>query len=87
MIIWSAILALSVLGLLLGLMLGTAEKYFPGNEDPKLARIEALLPGANCAACGYAGCHAFAEALVARKVDASGCLLGGKEIEKTLNDA
>lgn len=29
-------------------------------EDPRIAEIEALLPGANCGACGRNGCHDFA---------------------------
>ena len=31
-------------------------------EDPRIAEVEELLPGANCGGCGLTGCHAFAMA-------------------------
>jgi Na+-translocating ferredoxin:NAD+ oxidoreductase RNF subunit RnfB len=34
------------------------------SEDPRIDAVEAMLPHSNCGACGYAGCRAFAEALV-----------------------
>lgn len=33
-------------------------------EDPRIDEVEALLPGANCGGCGYAGCRALAEHIV-----------------------
>ena len=33
-------------------------------EDPRIDAVEAMLPHANCGACGKPGCRAFAEALV-----------------------
>lgn len=42
-------------------------------EDPRIEQLEQMLPNVNCGACGYPGCHAFAEALVANKVLPGGC--------------
>jgi Na+-translocating ferredoxin:NAD+ oxidoreductase subunit B len=84
MIIWISIAALAILGLALGLLLGVSYLKLAIEADPRVAKIEAALPGANCAACGYAGCHGFAEALAAGKVDASGCLFGGDSTGKLL---
>lgn len=51
------------LGLLAAAMLYTASKIFHTRENPLVKKIEALLPGANCGACGYPGCSGFAEAM------------------------
>lgn len=42
-------------------------------EDPRIDAVTALLPGANCGACGSAGCRNFAERLLARRAQPSGC--------------
>ncbi|MCX6584688.1 MAG: RnfABCDGE type electron transport complex subunit B [Candidatus Aminicenantes bacterium] len=39
-------------------------KKFKVDEDPRIDEVTALLPGANCGGCGYAGCRNMAEALV-----------------------
>lgn len=67
------ILILGGLGLLFGVALALAEKFLHVEEDNRIAEVEKLLPNANCGACGYAGCHDMAEALVkgeAKKVSA-----------------
>ncbi|MFA4966916.1 MAG: RnfABCDGE type electron transport complex subunit B [Candidatus Margulisiibacteriota bacterium] len=87
MIIFASIIALSILGLVSGLMLGFAYQKLSVKEDPRVAKVLSVLPGANCGACGYAGCKGFAEALVAGKVDASGCLFGGDKITKILTSS
>lgn len=42
-------------------------------EDPRIDAVAALLPGANCGACGFPGCRGFAEQAVAGKVQPAGC--------------
>lgn len=42
-------------------------------EDPRINVVAAMLPGANCGACGFPGCHGFAEQAVAGKVSPAGC--------------
>jgi len=77
-----SVLALAALGFLAGLGLALASEKFKVIEDPRIDKINSMLPGANCGACGYPGCRGFAEAVVAGKVDPSGCLFGGKEVTK-----
>ncbi len=55
------VLAISAL---LGLLLALASKYLAVKEDPRLAKVTEMLPGANCGGCGYAGCSGMAESLV-----------------------
>lgn len=51
-------------GLFFGLLIALANAKFKVWEDPRIDAVNEILPGANCGACGYAGCRAFAEGLV-----------------------
>lgn len=61
------------LGVVLATIVAVANKKLYVFEDPRVDRIVELLPGANCGACGVAGCRAFAEALVEGKVVPAQC--------------
>jgi len=63
-----------LLGSFLALGLAYANKRFFIKENALISEIEALLSGANCGACGEAGCHALAEAIVAGKKAPECCL-------------
>jgi hypothetical protein len=49
------------LGVILAIVLAIADKKFYVWEDPRIDEVEAMLPLANCGACGCPGCRAFAE--------------------------
>jgi electron transport complex protein RnfB len=68
-----AILVLGSLGLLFGLGLAVASKKFCIVADPRLDKILACLPGANCGACGMPGCMAFAQSLIKGKASLGSC--------------
>lgn len=53
------------IGLLSGIMLTVAAKFMAVEVDETAANINEILPGANCGACGYAGCADYANALAA----------------------
>ena len=74
------------LAALFAVILAVANSTLKVKEDPRIVGIEEILPGLNCGACGYAGCHAFAEALLKEKADTAGCLAGGKEVADGLSD-
>jgi len=61
------------LGAVMGIMLAIASKAFAVKKDPRIDEISDLLPGANCGGCGFAGCGAFAEAVVEGKASPSKC--------------
>ncbi len=53
--------------------------YFKVEEDPRIDLVTAVLPGANCGGCGFAGCRNFAEACVkANGIDGLACPVGGE---------
>jgi len=64
------------MGLVCGLLLAAASKYFAVEHDERHPLIVKALPGANCGACGYAGCSDFAHAVVGGKADHGGCPVG-----------
>ncbi len=67
------VLTLGILGLIFGAGLAIASKRFAVQIDPRLDKIHGLLPGANCGACGGAGCFGFAESLLSGKVSIDAC--------------
>ena len=71
------ILAIGGLGILFGLVLGYASKKFAVPVDERVAKVRELLPGANCGGCGFAGCDAYAQAVVEGIVDLNKCGPGG----------
>jgi Na+-translocating ferredoxin:NAD+ oxidoreductase RNF subunit RnfB len=75
------VVILSVFGVLLAVILYFVAQKFKVIEDPRIDEIVEMLPGANCGGCGYAGCRAFAEALVGAD-DISGmlCPAGGSRV-------
>ncbi len=81
-IIWTIVI-LAGLGLLLALVLFFIAKRFKVEEDPRIDEVEAVMPGANCGGCGFAGCRAFADAAVkAPNLDNNYCPVGGNEVMK-----
>src|SRR5512143_413122 len=51
-------------GAVFGLGLALAAKKFAVKVDPRVEAVREVLPGANCGACGFAGCQGYAEAVV-----------------------
>jgi len=76
-IVIASIATLGSLGLAYGLGLAFASKKFHVEVDPKIEKINDALPGANCAACGYAGCASYADAVVKDGIDITLCAPGG----------
>jgi electron transport complex protein RnfB len=56
----------AMLGVLFGFSLAAAAMRFQVRVNPLVDRVRDVLPSANCGACGYAGCNAYAEAVVER---------------------
>lgn len=65
------------LGLVASLILAVAAKVFYVWEDPKIEQVAEALLGANCGACGFAGCASAAEAVVNGTAQADVCTAGG----------
>ena len=75
-----AFVCLFALGLAAAIGLGVASRIFYVEEDPRIAEVEAVLPGANCGGCGYPGCSAAAEAVVQGNSPPDVCVAGGPSV-------
>ena len=73
------VIVLSVMGAAFGLLLAVASKVFAVEVDERQEQIVGVLPGANCGGCGYAGCSAYASAVVAGEAPCNKCAAGGNE--------
>ena len=62
-----------------GIILAVAHRKLHVDEDPRIDRVEEMLPGTNCGACGQPGCRAFAEELVAGREAPSGCTVSSPD--------
>lgn len=69
--------AIGLLGSTLGVVLGVAARYLSPPVDDRTESIAALLPGSNCAQCGYAGCKQAATAMVDGRAAPDICPPGG----------
>lgn len=78
------IITMGALGFLFSVGLAIAYQKLKVEEDPKVEQISEILPQANCGACGYSGCHAFAQAVAAGKIEPTGCPVGGNEVSEKI---
>lgn len=71
------IVAIGGMGLIFGALLAIASKIFAVEKDERTPKIEECLPGANCGGCGFAGCGAYAAAVVKGEAKMNCCPVGG----------
>jgi electron transport complex protein RnfB len=82
----NAVISVSAIGLLSSLILAVAAKMMSVKTDERFEEIRSQLPGANCGACGYAGCDAYAKALSEDiSVKTNLCTPGGESVAKSLS--
>ena len=62
--ILTAVLIVTLTGLIASVILVIAAKFMHVEEDARIGEVSEVLPGANCGACGYAGCADYAKAVV-----------------------
>lgn len=78
--ILTSVIVLGVVGVIAAMVLWYVAKRFHVYENPNVAIVEEMLPGANCGGCGYSGCHAFATACAeAESMDGLACPGMGSE--------
>ena len=73
-----SVLTLLGLGVAAAVILALASRFLRVEENPRVEEVLEALPGANCGSCGYAGCEAYAAAVVlSAEVAANLCSVGG----------
>lgn len=83
--ILTALLAIGVLALIFGLVLGFAAVKFKVESDPLVEQIDQILPQTQCGQCGYPGCKPYAQA-IADGDEINKCPPGGEATIKKLAD-
>ncbi|MCP4716748.1 MAG: Fe-S cluster domain-containing protein [Deltaproteobacteria bacterium] len=79
----TATIILCICGLVAGAALAIASRVFAVETDPRIDKIESILPGANCSGCGNPSCYAYAAAMVEENASPNQCVLvGEKEIQE-----
>lgn len=80
----TAVIIMGGIGLVVGVGLAVASKIFYVYVDPKIVAVDEALPGANCGGCGYPGCSANAEAIVAGKSSPNSCVAAGSDVAEII---
>lgn len=75
-----ALTTMGGLGFIFAGGLAIADKKLRVEENPLIGKINDVLPGANCGACGKAGCYDFAVNVVDGKMKVNGCPVGGEDV-------
>jgi len=75
----AAVFIVGGVGLTFGLLIAVANSRLKVWEDPRVDEVTGMLPGANCGACGFAGCRAFAEAVISGRTPPAQCTVMGPE--------
>jgi electron transport complex protein RnfB len=82
-----AVLSVTAIGVICAVILAVASKLMAVPENELAKQIRACLPGANCGACGYAGCDGYAKALAEDKsVKTNLCIPGADDVSRQLSD-
>jgi Na+-translocating ferredoxin:NAD+ oxidoreductase subunit B len=79
-----AVASLTVLSMILGLVLGFADRVFAVEGNAFVEEIEAMMPGSNCGQCGFPGCSGAAAAIADGSAGVTCCPPGGKTLATAL---
>ncbi|NIA03434.1 MAG: Fe-S cluster domain-containing protein [Nitrospirae bacterium] len=79
----SAVIIIGIV-FLVGIVLIWASIKFAVETNPFVEEVIEELPGANCGACGYAGCSDYADKVVNESAPIVGCPVGGFEVAKQI---
>ena len=85
--ILTAVIPVVIIGVICAAVLVVASKIMAVKEDERFPKVRECLPGANCGACGYAGCDGYAKALCEDSSTPTNlCVPGADAVSKQLSD-
>ena len=85
-VVIKALLVLGGSGLLIAILLLIASTRLTVTTDEREAAVRAVLPGANCGACGFPGCDGYAAAVAGGKAALNRCSVGGANVARAIGD-
>jgi Na+-translocating ferredoxin:NAD+ oxidoreductase RNF subunit RnfB len=77
--------AVSGIGLVCAAMLTVVSKVMAVRVDERITDVRGVLPGANCGACGYAGCDGYAAALIEDGARTNLCVPGSDAVSRQIS--
>lgn len=80
----TALISLTLLGTILGLILGIAARVFRVEGNALVAELVEMLPGSQCGQCGFPGCAGAAQALAEGQAPVTLCPPGGRAVAQAL---
>lgn len=84
--IFMPVAVVAIIGVFAGVLLTVAAKFMSVPVDERVSGIREMLPGANCGACGFAGCDEYAEKLVNDGVKTNLCTPGGSGVALQISE-
>ena len=85
--ILTAVIPVVIIGVICAAVLVIAAKVMAVKEDERFPAIRECLPGANCGACGFAGCDGYAKALCENPdTPANLCIPGADGVSRQLSE-
>jgi len=75
----ATVIVMAAIGLVFGLVLAVANQKLRVEADPRIEEVDEALPKGQCGACGFAGCAAYAEAVVLNPNVAPNLCVPGKQ--------
>lgn len=79
-----AVIEIAVIGMILGIAIGIANKYLEVKAHPLVQSVYDELPHFNCGACGTPGCMANAEEIVFKNQPLSSCKPGDQAMRNRI---
>lgn len=76
---------LALLAGALSVILVVVSRKFAVKEDPRVKKVDDVLPQYNCGACGFPGCIGFAQHMVATRDPDGLCTPGGPDVQGKIN--
>ena len=74
------------IGLVCSVLLVIASKFLSVPVDTRAEDIRGMLPGANCGACGFAGCDDYAKAVANGSAKTNLCIPGGAAVSNAISE-
>ena len=85
--ILTAVIPVVIIGVICAAVLVIAAKVMAVKEDERFPAVRECLPGANCGACGFAGCDGYAKALCENPDTPTNlCIPGADGVSRQLSD-
>lgn len=78
-------IVVTLIGLIAAVLLALASHFLSVKEDERVVTLRSYLPGANCGACGFAGCDEYAKAVAEGRAEVNLCIPGAQDVSDNIS--